>query len=63
MDLGADGAQAIISVGGAATRCQHQSPCFDMTCNLCYDPLLRIHGTCGGEGDVVVLQQGSDRGD
>ena len=48
LDLGADGAQAIISVGGAATRCQHQSPCFDMTCNLCYDPLLRIHGTCGG---------------
>lgn len=48
LDLGADGAQAIISVGGAATRCQHQSPCFDMTCNLCYDPLLRIHGICGG---------------
>ena len=48
LDLGADGAQAIISVGGAATRCQHQSPCFDMQCNLCYDPLLRIHGKCGG---------------
>ena len=48
LDLGADGAQAIISVGGAATRCQHQSPCFDMTCNLCYDPLIRIHGKCGG---------------
>jgi len=48
MDLGMGGAQAVISVGGAATRCQHQSPCFDRQCQLCYDPLLRIHGKCGG---------------
>ena len=41
MDLGMGGAQAVISVGGAATRCQHQSPCFDRQCQLCYDPLLR----------------------
>jgi len=47
LDIGS-GAQAVISVGGAATRCQHQSPCFDTQCNLCYDPLLRIHGRCGG---------------
>ncbi|XP_040569159.1 uncharacterized protein [Lepeophtheirus salmonis] len=40
--------KAVISVGGAATRCQHQSPCFDVACGLCYDPLLRIHGRCGG---------------
>ena len=46
LDIGS-GAQAVISVGGAATRCQHQSPCFDTQCNLCYDPLLRIHGRCG----------------
>ena len=35
-------------MGGAATKCQHQSPCFDTRCNACYDPLLRIHGICGG---------------
>lgn len=40
--------QAIITVGGAATVCQHQSPCYDPTCKACYDPLLRIHGKCGG---------------
>lgn len=40
--------QAIITVGGAATRCQHQSPCYDNNCKACYDPLLRIHGKCGG---------------
>merc|ERR1719412_2963719 len=40
--------QAIITVGGAATRCQHQSPCYDRNCKACYDPLLRIHGKCGG---------------
>jgi len=40
--------KAVISVGGAATKCQHQSPCFDAKCNACYDPLLRIHGICGG---------------
>ena len=40
--------QAIITVGGAATRCQHQSPCYDSKCKACYDPLLRIHGKCGG---------------
>ena len=33
--------QAIIIVGGATTRCQHQSPCYDSTCKACYDPLLR----------------------
>jgi hypothetical protein len=41
-------AQAVVSVGGAATKCQHQSPCFDTRCQSCYDPLLRIHGLCGG---------------
>ena len=40
--------QAIITVGGAATKCQHQSPCYDNNCKACYDPLLRIHGKCGG---------------
>ena len=40
--------QAIITVGGAATKCQHQSPCYDANCQACYDPLLRIHGQCGG---------------
>ena len=47
-NLGGSGTQAVISVGGAATRCQHQSPCYDAKCGLCYDPLLRVHGRCGG---------------
>lgn len=37
----------VISVGGASTKCQYQSPCYDSYCKLCYDPLLRIHGLCG----------------
>lgn len=48
ISFGDSDAQAVISVGGAATRCQHQSPCYDTKCKLCYDPLLRIHGRCGG---------------
>jgi len=48
IDLEMSDSQAIITVGGAATRCQHQSPCYDSKCKACYDPLLRIHGKCGG---------------
>ncbi len=43
-----DGSVVALRVGGAATRCQYQSPCYDAHCRLCYDPLLRIHGRCGG---------------
>ncbi len=48
VDVGAGDAAVAVRVGDAATRCQHQSPCYDSRCRLCYDPLLRIHGRCGG---------------
>ena len=54
MDLGMGGAQAVISVGGAATRCQHQSPCFDRQCQLCYDPLLRYVLLTGSEREFRI---------
>jgi len=47
LDLG-HSPNTVVRVGGAATLCHHQSPCYDPTCDLCYDPLLQQHGLCGG---------------